>query len=146
MLDEACYFLFIAPKNSATDDYIGGFAVTTGIGEKALAEIYEHESAGAFVFSYGEEWEYEIGSGLSLGIDLDANEDVTWTIDDSGNGDLFNINSDGQISWNDTPEFEQDYSTSLTATAEDGEGKITEVEIGEITLVAGEYTDITLNG
>ena len=40
-LSNLCLADFIAPKNSATDDYIGGFAVTTGIGEKALAEIYE---------------------------------------------------------------------------------------------------------
>ena len=118
------------------------------VGHESLAEIYEHSSAGAFTFSNGDGWEYQMGTNdLSLGIDLDANEDVTWTIEDSSdNGNLFNINSDGQISWNDTPEFEQDYSTSFTVTAEDGEGKTSEVEITNISLVAGEYTDMTLNG
>ena len=43
-LSNLCLADFIAPKNSAADDYIGGFVVTTGIGEKALAEIYEHEN------------------------------------------------------------------------------------------------------
>ncbi len=32
---------FIAPKDSGLKDYIGGFAVTTGIGEEALAMRYE---------------------------------------------------------------------------------------------------------
>ena len=43
-LSNLCLADFIAPNNSATDDYIGGFVVTTGIGEKALSEIYEHEN------------------------------------------------------------------------------------------------------
>ena len=113
-----------------------------------LADLYEHSSAGAFTFSSSDGWEYQMGTNdLSLGIDLDANEEVTWSIEDSSDdGDLFNINSDGQINWNNLPEFEQDYSTSLTVTAEDREGKISEVEIEDITLVAGEYTDLTLSG
>ncbi len=32
---------FIAPKDSGLDDYIGGFAVTTGIGEEAIAARYD---------------------------------------------------------------------------------------------------------
>jgi len=32
---------FVAPKSSGVEDYIGGFAVTTGIGTEALAKSYE---------------------------------------------------------------------------------------------------------
>ena len=35
---------FIAPKNSEIDDYIGAFAVTTGINAKKLSEKYESEN------------------------------------------------------------------------------------------------------
>ena len=35
---------FIAPKNSGIDDYIGAFAVTTGINAKKLSEKYEKEN------------------------------------------------------------------------------------------------------
>lgn len=38
-----CISDYVAPKSSATDDYIGAFAVTAGIGEDELAEAYKKD-------------------------------------------------------------------------------------------------------
>ena len=43
-LPNLCLADFIAPDDSSIDDYIGGFVVTCGIGEKALSKIYEQEN------------------------------------------------------------------------------------------------------
>ena len=39
-----CLADFVAPNDSSIEDYIGGFVVTAGIGEKALAKFYEQEN------------------------------------------------------------------------------------------------------
>src|SRR5690606_14710523 len=44
--DDACKCLadFVAPKDSSVGDYVGAFAVTTGLGEVELARKFEKEN------------------------------------------------------------------------------------------------------